>query len=201
MKFIVDTEKLLEHELSVDELLYLLSLYFRKAITEDTIKNVKKKGMTLQYTEGHIPPFKLTYKGSQVVNGVFLTSEFGGSEKKPERFEILADKLREIYPKGLKPGTNCMWRDSKAVIANRLKALVKKYNAEFTDEEAIDATKRYVASFNGNYTYMQILKYFISKQKPIEGAPAEQNSQFLSFLENKEGSDVVINQDWTVNLV
>ena len=77
--------------------------------------------------------------------------------------------------------------------------LVAKYNVEFTDEEAVDATKRYIASFNGNYRYMQILKYFISKQKPVEGASAEQNSQFLSFLQNEEGTTE--NQDWTANLV
>ena len=107
--------------------------------------------------------------------------------------------MRETYPKGLKPGTNYQWRDSTAIIADRLMKLVAKYNIEFTDEEAIEATKRYISSFNGNYRYMQILKYFISKQKPVEGAPAEQNSQFLSFLQNKDS--IIENQDWTANLV
>ena len=107
--------------------------------------------------------------------------------------------MREIYPKGLKPGTNYQWRDSTAIIADRLIKLVAKYDIEFTDEEAIEATKRYIASFNGNYRYMQILKYFISKQKPVEGAPAEQNSQFLSFLQNEECTTE--SQDWTANLV
>ena len=46
---------------------------------------------------------------------------------------------------------------------------------------------------------MQILKYFISKQKPVEGTSAEQNSQFLSFLQNE--GDIIENQDWTANLV
>ena len=109
--------------------------------------------------------------------------------------------MREVYPKGLKPGTNYQWRDSTAIIADRLMKLVAKHNIEFTDEEAVEATKRYIASFNGNYKYMQILKYFISKQKPIEGAPAECNSQFLSYLENKEGSTNIVSQDWTANLV
>ena len=109
--------------------------------------------------------------------------------------------MREVYPTGRKPGTNYMWRDSTAVIAQRLKALVKKYNVSFTKEEAVDATKRYVAGFNGNYTYMQILKYFISKQKVTEGATAEQNSQFLSYLQNKEGDKIIASPDWTVNLL
>ena len=74
-------------------------------------------------------------------------------------------------------------------------------NPEATDEEIIAATKKYVESFNGNYTYMQILKYFISKQKPVEGAPAEQNSQFLSYLQNPEGDTVIVDNDWTANLV
>ena len=118
-----------------------------------------------------------------------------------ESFEEIADAMREVYPSGRKSGTNYMWRDSTAVIAQRLKSLVKKYKVSFTKEEAVDATKRYIAGYNGNYTYMQILKYFISKQKPIEGAPAEQNSQFLSYLENKEGDTIIASPDWTQNLL
>ena len=118
-----------------------------------------------------------------------------------ESFEEIAEAMREVYPSGRKAGTNYMWRDSTVVIAQRLKDLVKKYKVSFTKEEAVDATKRYISSFNGNYTYMQILKYFISKQKPVEGAPAEQNSQFLSYLENKEGDTVIASPDWTVNLL
>lgn len=200
MKYIIDTEILEREGIGLDEALYLLSVYKKKPINFNTVQKAKVENKVLKF-ENPRDPVKITPKGQSLVESILAKSKIHVSSDNLERYRTLADKMRDVYPKGLKPGTNYQWRDSTAIIADRIMKLVAKYNIEFTDEEAVEATKRYIASFNGNYTYMQILKYFISKQKPIEGAPAEQNSQFLSFLENKEGSDVVINQDWTANLV
>ena len=82
---------------------------------------------------------------------------------KDKDFLILANKLRDLYPVGKKPGTNYSWKDSAIVISQKLKTLVVKYGCSFTEKEAIEATKKYVESFNENYTYMQLLKYFILK--------------------------------------
>lgn len=144
----------------------------------------------------------ITPKGTSLIESILSQSKVHVAKDDLDRYKNLADKMRELYPKGIKPGTNYQWRDSTGIIADRLIKLVAKYNIEFTDEEAINATQRYIASFGGNYKYMQILKYFISKQRPVEGAPAEQNSQFLSFLQNTEDTSTVLtNQDWTANLV
>ena len=200
MKFIFDTDKIEKFKNNGDTFIYLISLYLKCPITEDTFIKANRQGYTIKHESNVFPPYTISKQGIFKTEQHFLNSEIIVTNNN-ESFEEIAEAMREVYPSGRKAGTNYMWRDSTVVIAQRLKALVKKYNVSFTKEEAVDATKRYIASFNGNYTYMQILKYFISKQKPIEGAPAEQNSQFLSFLENKEGSDVVINQDWTANLV
>lgn len=200
MKYIIDTEILEREGIGLDEALYLLSVYKKKPINFNTVQKAKVENKVLKF-ENPRDPVKITPKGQSLVESILAKSKIHVSSDNLERYRTLADKMRDVYPKGLKPGTNYQWRDSTAIIADRIMKLVAKYNIEFTDEEAVEATKRYINSFNGNYRYMQILKYFISKQKPVEGAPAEQNSQFLSFLENKEGSDVVINQDWTANLV
>jgi hypothetical protein len=130
---------------------------------------------------------KLTPAGVELVEGVLLNSEFAPSPKEEDdRFLNLAAKLIELFPKGRKEGTNYMWRDSKAIIAKRLKAVVKKYGVEFTDEQAVEATRRYVASFNGDYRYMQLLKYFLMKKNTLTG---DENSQFLSYLENDDSNN------------
>lgn len=98
-------------------------------------------------------------------------------------FLILANKMRDLFPSGKKPGTNYSWKDSAIVISQKLKILVAKYNCSFTEEEALEATKKYVESFNGNYTYMQLLKYFILKTDKSTG---EIKSDFMSLIENKE---------------
>lgn len=198
MKYIIDTEILEREGIGLDEALYLLSVYKKKPINFNTVQKAKVENKILKF-ENPRDPVKITPKGQSFIESVLAKSKIHVSSDNLERYRDLADKMREVYPKGLKPGTNYQWRDSTAIIADRLMKLVAKYNIEFTDEEAVAATKRYIASFNGNYRYMQILKYFISKQKPVEGAPAEQNSQFLSFLQNKES--ITENQDWTANLV
>ena len=198
MKYIIDTESLEREGIELDEALYLLSVYKKKPINFNTIQKVKVETKILKF-ENPRDPAMITPKGQSLIESILAKSKLHVSSDNLERYRALADQMRELYPKGLKPGTNYQWRDSTAIIADRLIKLVAKYNIEFTDEEAVDATRRYIASFNGNYRYMQILKYFISKQKPVEGTSAEQDSQLLAFLQEEEG--IRENQDLTANLV
>lgn len=195
MKYTIDTEVLEREGMHLDEALYLLALYKKLPIDELTVQQLTSDSKIYQDNNS----YRLTRKGVLLIESILSKSKLHTTQTDLERFKTLADKMRSIYPRGLKPGTSYQWRDSTAIIADRLIKLSAKYNIEFTDEEAVDATQRYVNSFNGNYKYMQLLKYFINKQKPVEGAPAEQNSQFLSFLQNKES--VTSTQDWTANLV
>lgn len=102
------------------------------------------------------------------------------------RFIALADKLRELFPEGKKDGTIYPWRDNTITIAKKLKTLCDKFQCKFTDEEAVAATKRYVDSFNGNYRYMQLLKYFILKR---DNEKMEESSQLLNFIQNQEATN------------
>ena len=198
MKYIIDTNICREKDLSVGATLYLLSLYLNIPITQNIIKEAWHKGYICCHKsdkEGNILEVSLEKKGFDIIDDI-LGESINTSHQ--DRYECLAEKLIELYPKGKKPGTAYMWRDSKNIIAKRLKSLVNRYNVSFTDEQAINATKKYVESFNGNYQYMQLLKYFISKRVPIDGS-IEEASQLLSYIEN-EGQDN-INQNWTTNLL
>jgi hypothetical protein len=116
------------------------------------------------------------------------------------RLNELAKSLQELYPQGKKEGTQYYWRDSTSVIEKKLKTLVKKYGNCFTNEQAIAATKKYVDSFNGNYHFMQLLKYFISKNV-IKGGEVEEQSQLLSYIENMNQADTQqLSIDWDVEL-
>lgn len=185
MKFVIDTDQSLPEGITLDMVLYLISLYVKAPITEETRINCSKQ--------------KLTYEGSlrydtfTEVESFLLNGEFRKEGEKKDRYDALAEKLREIYPEGKKEGTAYMWRDSVHTIARKLKKLVKKYGDCFSDEDAIEATKRYVESFNGNYMYMQLLKYFILKRVCV-GGEFEENSQLLSYIENK--GQVNVNNDW-----
>lgn len=191
MNFIINKEEIEKQGLSVAEMFYMAALYYHEPINYNTFDSVCSKGfVSYDNLIDHKVPINphLTEAGIEIVESVLINSEFK-SDNVRSRFDILADKLRELFPTGRKPGTNYMWKDSTAVISKRLKALVKKYNAKFTDEEAIAATKRYVEGFNGNYMYMQLLKYFIFK---------DDVSQLLSYIQNPEED---INDNWVNELV
>lgn len=198
MKYCINPDECKKQNIPIDTFLYALSLYSGRLITPDTFQDMCAKGY-IEYDgfdlmRQPVNP-KLTPAGIEMVEGILLDSEIVSPKGEDDRYLNLAEKLIELFPKGRKEGTNYMWRDSKVLIAKRLKAVVKKYGASFTDEEAIEATRRYVNSFNGDYRFMQLLKYFIMKKNLITG---DENSQFLSYLENKETS--MSSDNWMDNV-
>lgn len=118
------------------------------------------------------------------------------TEHKKHHLTQLAEKMREVYPSGKKPGTEYYWRDSTKVIAERLSIFINKYGDIYSDEEILNATKKYVESFNGNYKYMHLLKYFISKKNP---ETKENSSELLSYLENA-GQEEQLNDNWLTDV-
>lgn len=189
-KFCIDIEVCEKNEVSLPLALYLVALYFKQPIANlELLQMASKKGLIVyyEYNNGNPKKLELSEAGIHLVETLFLDSEYKEGTKEGDRFSILAKKLQELYPSGRKQcgNTSYPWRDSHAIITKRLKALVKKYGECFTDEQAIEATRKYVESFNGNYTYMQLLKYFIFKNLARNGE-IEESSQLLSYIENKD---------------
>lgn len=209
MRITIDSEVCAQNDISLEAVLYLLSLTLNKPITQKTIKEAWNKGAILVHEtapNGDILSVTIEKQGKELVDTVLTESTFATtptSEEREDRYLKLADALREIYPKGRKEGTAYMWRDSRAVIAKRLKSLAeglaKENGISFTDEQAINATRKYVESFNGDYKFMQLLKYFIWKSS--DENIRDKNSQLLSYIENEGQDDTTTNRDWTTELV
>lgn len=199
MKLYLSVTECDKAKIPIDSALYVASIYLGKLITKSTFQDVCSRGL-IEFDGFDLKrePLnaRLTPDGINLIEELFLNSEFI-TDNEEDRYDKLAKKMQEVFPSGKKQGTNLMWRDSKAIISKRLKAVVKKYKVEFTDEEAIEATQKYVNSFHSNYQYMQVLKYFISKKDLTTG---EENSQFLSYLENA-GSEKQLREDWRSNMV
>lgn len=195
MKLCFDAKECEKEKVPVDTALYIASLYLGKLITNNTFQDVCSRGL-IEFDGFDLKRqpvnARLTPSGVELIESIFLNSEFAVSGSDEDRYDKLAKKMQELFPEGKKPGTKLMWRDSQAIIAKKLKAVVKKYGVKFTDEQALEATKKYVESFNGDYQFMQVLKYFISKRNQITG---EETSQFLSYLENA-GQEDANNDSW-----
>ena len=141
--------------------------------------------------------WRLTNKGTEIIDSVVLDSDKHQEPK--DRLNPLATKLKEIFPKGKKDGTNYYWAEGVALIVRRLKLFFKKYGNDFTDEQIIQATEKYVQGFNGNYQYMRLLKYFIFKEKVGVGGEVEGDSELISYIENA-GQEENLRNDWTSSI-
>lgn len=198
MKLFVDTDKV-DKDIGVDGLLYPTALYLGCVINKETIDKLNNKGLIFinSFKDGIPDDVSPTKESAEIVEGTYANMEISGKED-DDRFNNLADKLRELFPTGRKPGTQLQWRDSTKIIAQRLKIFVKKFDVKFTDEQAIEATKKYISGFNGNYQFMQVLKYFIMKAGKEDGTSVV-NSQLLSYMENTDCTDN-FSDDWTSTL-
>lgn len=220
---IIDTENL--STLSLPELAALLLLYDKRVEKSETVveirdidiermfQNLEKKGFiisSIYATDRNIqPPFQhISY--SLIEAGRQAIAENCSRDRKitkilnqkalRERCDALALKLQELYPVGKKAGTSLNWRDAPSVISKKLSDLIES-GEEFTDEEAIEATKSYINSFNGRYETMRVLKYFISKRES-KGGKYEYSCDFMSEIQNIRSNpqNVSMRKDWDVIL-
>ena len=95
--------------------------------------------------------YLVTQRWDDVASTILLDSD--KDKQSPERLEKLASKLMEIFPKEKKAGTCHYFRGNKKDNILRLKKFFKLYG-HYSDEQILDAARRYVSSFNGNYAYM-----------------------------------------------
>lgn len=99
-------------------------------------------------------------------------------------FEDIAKKLQECYPKGNKPGSTHLWRGNIEDVMQKLRILVGCFDFDFTEEEAINATKEYVKSFKEE-KYMALLPYFILRVEKDANNDKIITSSFMTMIENK----------------
>lgn len=191
-------EGCLRNNVSIEEVLLLFTIY-NKVDIEAVKQSLIDKGYitaernTLFQQSGWRP----TNKGIFLLDSVCIDSE---KETTPEeRLNNLAIKLKEIFPKGKKEGTSYYWTEGIALIVRRLKLFFKKYGNTYTDQQILNAAEKYVQGFNGNYTYMRLLKYFILKEKVGAAGEVEGDSELVSYIENA-GQEDTLSNDWTSTL-
>ena len=187
-----------QNGITIDEALLMLAIH-NKADLERAEKALIQKGLITAERNDLFQQvgWRLTNKGTEVLDSVIMDSD---KEQEPQdRLIQLATKLKEIFPKGKKDGTNYYWADGVALIVRRLKLFFKKYGNKFTDEQIIQAAEKYVQGFNGNYQYMRLLKYFIFKEKVGANGEVEGDSELISYIENA-GQEEDLKDDWTSSL-
>jgi len=201
MKITIDEKVCTKHRMTSQEV--LIALAVRVGGFEDSIENMVSREILVDDKV-----YKVSQYWSDVLDEILADSS-GAVEKSDEELLKLAQQMRELYPQGKMKDrygrmTPYYYRCNNGEVVKKLKKFFTIFG-NVSDEEILDATKRYVASFQGNYTGMRLIKYFILKDdvKPGEdGNHVEQISDLATFLENKENEEEeVINGDILANLV
>ena len=177
----------------------LMIIIANKADLKKAEQALISKGYITAERNGLFQPigWVLTRKGATVIDSVILDSD--KQQEPQDKLNSLATKLKGIFPKGKKDGTNYYWAEGVALIVRRLKLFFKKYGNNYTDEQITIAAEKYVQSFNGNYQYMKLLKYFIFKEKVGAAGEVEGESELINYIENA-GQEGNLKNDWTSTL-
>lgn len=197
MKLTIDQTILENNNLTLEEFLVLF-LSAKEADIGDISQSLVAKGFADKdlFSNGKLV---ISDKVKDLISTISIDSDKNVIDKDSE-FTELATELREIYPAGRKDGTTYMWRGTTAEVAKKLKTLVVKYGFVINKESVIKATKEYVNSFNGNYRYMQLLKYFILKSVKDADGNVDIKSELMSIIENSGQLDAQ-REDWVSNMV
>ena len=197
MKLTIDQTILDKNSLTLEEFL-VLYLGAKDVDIESVSQSLIAKGLADKdlFSNGRIV---VSDKVKDLVSTISIDSDKNVIDKDSE-FTELATELREIYPAGRKDGTTYMWRGTTAEVAKKLKTLVVKYGFTINREDVLKATKEYVNSFNGNYRYMQLLKYFILKSVKDADGNVDIKSELMSLIENSDQIDAQ-RDDWVSNMI
>ena len=185
-----------ENNLSVPKALALAAIQYS---TPKDYEELIKEGLITKYNGSMFEPerrYSLMDKAEELLTKIIINSD-SNVTKRSTSIEELADKLRDIYPNGKIINSNYYYRCNRQDIINKLKTFFKMYGTKYTDEQIINATQKYIDSFNGNYTYLKLLKYFIWKDERLKGESVQ--SLLADFIENESAEDTT-SSDWTVEL-
>ena len=187
-----------QYNMTIDEILLMIVLE-NNVDLDVAQKNLINKGyITANRNELFLPiGWRLTNTGKNMLNAIIVDSD--KHQEPQEKLTDLATKLKAIFPKGKKDGTNYYWSDGVPLVIRRLKLFFKKYGSNFTNEQIIQATEKYVEGFNGSYQYMRLLKYFIFKEKVGANGEIEGDSELISYIENA-GEEENLKNEWTSTL-
>lgn len=207
MKLTIDEKVCLKHKMTLQECFFALAVR--------SSQNPQGEMLNMENREILIKDrgvYKMTQHWSDVLDKI-LRDSMKHCDRSDEQLLELAKKLREVYPKEKMKDrrgnlTPYYYSCNNSEVAKALKRFFALENG-YSDEDILDATRRYVASFQGQYWQkgLRLLKYFIIKNEKKEGEGGNyisQISDLLTYLENKkegENENEEEDKEWTSIMV
>lgn len=194
---IIDLAVLKEHNITIEEILFLYSTYTKIDISIVTdVINLEKlqKNLFIKKIDNEI---HLRQKTIDLID--FLSIETEGTFKvaknktKSKRviLSTVKDRVEEFRNKwrGLKPGS----MGSKKSCEQKLSRWMKE-NPEYSFDEILQAVDLYLNTEGRDLRFLQRADYFIYKQDNNK----EENSRLSAYIDDLENS---VTDDWTTKLI
>ena len=187
MKYVIDDAVAEKMGLSLPQVLLLMLIKTGQNTNEILQELLDKEAVVA--LDVYPVKYMITQRWNDTCDNILLTSD----RTVPTEDEILpiAEKLMAIFPQGKKPGTPYYWKCNRREVALKLKSFFKLYGTKYTEEEILDAATNYVNSFNGDYRFMRLLKYFIWKKE--DGVEI---SELATFIDNAGQEDQSNDSNW-----
>lgn len=198
MNYIINEDICKEKGMDLPSLLAVLLVKTGVNITE-LFNNLINKGILVKDISSD--EFLVTQNWDSICSDILLSAD----KNVPSEDQLLplVNSLMEIFPPGKKEGTTIYWKGNKKDNKERLQKFFKLYGNKYSNEQILEAAKKYVESFNGQYTYMRALKYFIWKDEKKIGSDGkryiEEVSDLASYIENA-GQEENLRNDWTSSI-
>lgn len=193
MKYVIDSAVAEEMGLSFSQVLALMLIKTGENV-EEVLEELANKEAIVAIDASKIK-YKVTQRWNDLCDNVLLTSD--KYVPKEDIIVPIAEKLMQIFPKGKKPGTPYYWKCNKREVSLKLKSFFKLYGNTYTEEQILNAARDYVDSFNGDYRFMRLLKYFIWKKDGEQG----EISELATFIDNAGQENVNDDSNWVNTLV
>jgi len=178
MKFTIDTDVVKKLDIPKEVFFHALALYFCKRLPQDLPEKANKLGYNIK----DLGCYFRNHEVVELVEDVITRSSMDKASQGKD-YRSLARRLINLYPRGLKEGTNRTWRCSEEEVIQKLRFLEYATKKEILPEQAIKATENYLGSFY-DLRFMKSLSKFLCTTKNVEDDGLAWTSDFLSFMEN-----------------
>lgn len=186
----VDTTLLEKHNLTAAEFIIILAALW-KVDLDEAAHNMIRMG-TARVELGLVLPNQIA------IDRFYATlADSATPQISEEELDDLVQKMKAVYPKGKKPGTDQYWADGPQLLKERLRMFIRKYG-EYKAKDILEATQRYVEEMRDN-PYMRTLRNFIYKDEASrDGVNAL--SDLYNYLEHKEEVSDAPQSEWTAQV-
>lgn len=196
-KLIIDEKICLKHKMTLQEVLIALSIRIGNA--GETAENMLKREILVSPNGGE---YLVTQRWNDELEEILCDSSQSISET---RLTELAVKIQKIFPSGFHQrngrGPKYYFKSGRTDIAQALKRFITYYG-DHSDEEILNATKKYVADCRGDYSSIKCANYFVFKDERKDGGNI--TSKLNETLENMGGESEVVennNDGWTSKMI